>query len=131
MYRMSKYLPHLQAGKVSFHHRNGGYNLFLANDNTFPIFGIACYTADLNGVKGLSGYKYQSSSLTSQTCRAACKGQGFALSGTYAGDRMSLLLYRQAQLLILYLAIECFCGNTWAGGNILPEIMCSSKCAGG
>ncbi|KAJ9103160.1 hypothetical protein QFC21_002582 [Naganishia friedmannii] len=49
----------------------------------------ACYTADLNGVKGLSGYKYQSPSVTSQTCRAACKGQGFALSGTYTGDRNS------------------------------------------
>lgn len=48
---------------------------------------LACYTADLNGVKGLNGYKYQSPAMTSQTCRAACKGQGFALSGTYNGDR--------------------------------------------
>jgi hypothetical protein len=62
------------------------YQIFQSDELTDVPF-LACYTADLNGVKGLSAYKYQSTAMTSQTCRAACKGQGFALSGTYNGDR--------------------------------------------
>ena len=72
---------------------------------------IGCYQ-DGSNPRGLSSYTWSSDSMTRDACRSSCLELGpYALAGVQAGN-------------------QCYCGNKWAAGSLLPESSCATPCKG-
>lgn len=67
---------------------------------------VGCY-ADSN--KGLSNYKFSVSNMDITTCRTACLELEYTMGGVDGGT-------------------NCYCGNTWTGGQTLPDSSCTTPC---
>lgn len=96
------------------------------NLNTFNLTNYA-YTAPRNssvGVGGyqgcfaqgtgklaLSAYSFSDAKLTPEMCKSYCNQLGYSLAGTMNGN-------------------QCYCDNTFAGGQMLPDSQCGVACAG-
>lgn len=67
---------------------------------------------DTSNPRGLSSYVWSSDSMTKEACRSSCKELGpYTLAGVQNGN-------------------QCYCGNAWAAGKILPDSSCSTPCKG-
>jgi hypothetical protein len=94
----------------------GSYKLSLYNTTNVavnlkkPTGWLGCYS-DPSTKRALTGYTYSLSTMTSSVCRLACSQRGYQLAGTEAGN-------------------QCFCGDTFTGGTVLPSSSCYVACAG-
>jgi hypothetical protein len=96
------------------------------NLNTFNLTNYA-YTAPRNtsvgtggyqgcfaggsGKPALSAYSFSDSKLTPEMCKSYCNQLGYGLAGTMNGN-------------------QCYCDNTFQGGQMLPDSQCGTACAG-
>jgi hypothetical protein len=96
------------------HYRSSVYNLTsasYANSGPGHLPGyLGCYNQGSNYL-GLSSSSWGSSSMTQASCVNGCSELGYGMAGIRQGN-------------------QCFCGNTWTGGQDLPASQCSTACAG-
>ncbi|KAK4686420.1 hypothetical protein P7C73_g3711, partial [Tremellales sp. Uapishka_1] len=67
-----------------------------------------CYS---DSSKGLTAYTFSYTNMTISQCRTGCMELGYSLSGVDGGN-------------------TCYCGNSWGGGQVLPDSSCPTKCPG-
>ena len=61
--------------------------------------------------RGLNDYTWTNGKMTIDMCRTGCSYLNYTLAGLQNGN-------------------QCFCGNTWKAGSVLPDLSCSQRCSG-
>lgn len=84
-----------------------------SSNTTSPVSSASGYQGCFQdyGSKGLTAYNWKSDKMTIEMCRTGCQ-------------------YLKYSLAAVENANQCFCGNSWTGGAILPDTSCTSACTG-
>ena len=68
------------------------------------------YKGCYSGVTGLTGPSWSQSDMTLKTCQTGCREMGYSLAGNSGQN--------------------CYCGNSWTKGDLIPDYSCTQACPG-
>jgi len=80
---------------------------------TIPVNGTGGadgYKGCYSGVSGLTGPSWSQNDMTQKICQTGCLEMGYSLAGNSGKN--------------------CYCGNSWDKGDLLPDLRCTTACPG-